>query len=153
MHAINYLTFNEVQPKDFLPLLNSQKIRKHLIAHELFTVETLAQWMHSKIEVDNTQGCKVRAIIYKDELVGWCGIQLEEGKYEIAIIIDDKVWGLGKKVFQDMMGWAKELGHHEIFIHFLHTRPEYKFLTKIAKNVHKTEFFGSMFTVYELIVA
>ena len=51
-----------------------------------------------------------------------------------------------------MMVWAKELGHDEIFIHFLHTRPDYKFLTKIAENVYKNDFLGSQFTTYQLNV-
>lgn len=152
MSTIEYLKFDETDAYDFLPLLNSKKIRKHLIEHELFTIETLATWINSKIEVDITSGCRVRAILYENELAGWCGIQFEEGKYEIAIIINDKFWGLGKKVFIDMMNWAKELGHNEVFIHFLHTRPNYKFLKKIAKNVYTSELFGSKFTTYQLTV-
>ncbi len=150
MGTVQYLKFNTINPSDFLPLLNSNIIRKHLIEHELFTVETLTAWMNSKIEVDAISGCKVRAIIYEDELAGWCGIQLEDGKYELAIIIDDKYWGLGKKVFKDMMCWAKELGHKDVYIHFLHTRPDYKFLKNIAKNVYPTELFGNVFTTYQL---
>jgi len=150
MNTVAYLSFNEINPSDFLPLLNSQKIRKHLIEHELFTIDTLTTWMNSKIEVDSTFGCRVRAVICDGELAGWCGIQFEEGKHEIAIIIDDKFWGLGKKVFQDMMCWAKELGHDEIFIHFLHTRPGYKFLKKRAKNIYESELFGDKFTTYQL---
>jgi len=152
MGTVKYLKFNIINPSDFLPLLNSKIIRKHLIEHELFTIETLITWMNSKIEVDAIPGCKVRGIVCEDELAGWCGIQLEEGKYELAIIIDDKFWGLGKKVFKDMMCWAKELGHNDVYIHFLHTRPEYKFLKKIAKNVHQAELFGNVFTTYQLKV-
>lgn len=152
MRPVDYFRFSEINANDFLPLLNSQKARKHLIQHELFTIETLRAWMNSKIKVDATSGCRVRAIVCDGELAGWCGIQLEEGKYEIAIIIDDKFWGLGKQVFKDMMCWAKELGHNEIFIHFLHTRPDYKFLKKIAKNMYVGEYFGSKFTTYQLTV-
>ena len=61
MSTVDYLIFNEINASDFLPLLNSQKIRKHLIEHELFTIETLTIWMNSKIEVDVTSGCRVRA--------------------------------------------------------------------------------------------
>jgi hypothetical protein len=108
--------------------------------------------MHSKLEVDATSGCKVRGIFFDGELAGWCGIQLEGDNYELAIIIDDKFWGLGKKVFKDMMRWAKELAHEVVYIHFLHTRPEYKFLKKMSSNVYKTELFDSTFTTYQLSV-
>ncbi len=56
MGTVNYLTFNKINPSDFLSLLNSKKIRKHLIEHELFTIETLIAWMNIKIEVDATSG-------------------------------------------------------------------------------------------------
>ncbi|MFV1997776.1 MAG: GNAT family N-acetyltransferase [Acidiferrobacterales bacterium] len=152
MSNVDYLRFDEITASDFLPLLNSQKIRKHLVEHELFTIDTLTTWMNSKIEVNTVSGCRVRAILCEGELAGWCGIQLEEEKYEIAIVIDDKYWGLGKQVFNDMMVWAKELDHDEIFIHFLHTRPEYKFLKKIAKNVYEADLPGRKFTTYQLTV-
>lgn len=152
MKSVDYLTFDKVDPCDFLPLLNSQKIRKHLIAHELFSIETLTAWMNSKIDLDSTHGCRVRAIVCDGKLAGWCGLQLEDGKYEIAIIIDDQFWGLGKQVFRELMGWAKEFGHNEVSIHFLHTRPEYKFLKKIARTTHETVLFGQKFTTYQLAV-
>lgn len=152
MSNVDYVRFNEINPNDFLPLLNSEKIRKHLIEHKLFTIDTLTAWMNAKIAVDAISGCKVRGIFCDGELAGWCGIQLEEDKHEIAIIIDDKFWGLGKRVFQDMMYWAKEFEHNEVFIHFLHTRPGYKFLKKMAKDVYETELFHSKFTTYQLVV-
>lgn len=152
MRTIEYPAFNTIDPNDFLPLLNSKKIRQHLVEHELFTIETLTAWMKGKVQVDAAPGCKVRGIICDGELAGWCGIQLDEGRYELAIIIDDKFWGLGKRVFKELMVWAKALQHDEVCIHFLHTRPEYQFLKKMAKNTYKAEFFGSQFTIYQLAV-
>ncbi len=152
MNYIRYIKLNEINPDDFIPLLNHQKTREHLIEHELFDREAVIQWVKSKDEVDSTNGCKVRAILVNQQLAGWCGIQFEAGKYEMAIVIDEKYWGLGKAVFLDVMGWAKELGHDELLIHFLHTRPEYKFLRKISKSVYQSELFGSQFTTYQLAV-
>lgn len=152
MNEIKYVKFNDINPNDFLMLLNSKKNREHLIEHELFDEVTAKSWVKSKIEVDSTQGCRVRAVIYNEQLAGWCGIQLEDDKYEIAIVIDNGFWGLGKKIFSEIMCWAKELGHKDIFIHFLQTRPDYKFLQKIAVNVYETNLFGNKFTTYQLAV-
>jgi len=41
LHNITYVKFDEIDLHKFLPLLNSQKIRKHLFEHDLFTVDTL----------------------------------------------------------------------------------------------------------------
>lgn len=149
---IMYVGLDKVSPDDFMVLLNKQKIREHLVDHDLFDSNTIKTWTQKKIEVDRTSGCRVRGIMSGNSFAGWCGIQLEDGKYEIAIVLDDEFWGIGKKVFNDVMSWAKELGHDEVFIHFLHTRPEYKFLRKISKNVFETEMLGNKFTTYQLSV-
>ena len=152
MNCIEYIKLDEVNPKEFVLLLNKQKIRKHLIDHQLFDIETVKAWIETKIEVDSSKGCKVRAIVVNQQLAGWCGIQLEDGKYEMAIVIDNNYWGLGRKIFREIMVWAKEFGHKTVFIHFLYTRPEYKFLRKISKNVYESELFGNKFTTYEIAV-
>ena len=152
MNCVEYIKLDEVSPKEFVLLLNKQNIRKHLIDHQLFDIETVKAWIETKIEVDSSKGCKVRAIVVNQQLAGWCGIQLEDGKYEIAIVIDNNYWGLGRKIFREIMVWAKEFGHKTVFIHFLYTRPEYKFLRKISKNVYKSELFGNKFTTYEIAV-
>jgi len=152
MKKIEYINFNDVTPKEFIPLLNKQKIREHLIDHQLFDERAVKEWVEAKIMVDSSQGCKVRAIVIDKQLVGWCGIQLEDEKYEIAVVIDDGYWGLGRQIFTEIMTWAKELGHKTVFIHFLYTRPEYKFLRKISKHVYESELLDNKFTTYELEV-
>lgn len=152
MPVIEYVKFSDVNPQDFLPLLNKLKIREHLIQHELFDINTTSAWMKSKVEVDGIEGCKVRAINVDNQLVGWCGIQFENDKYEIAIVIDDSSWGLGIKIFHEMMVWAKIIGHKEVYINFLHTRPKYKFLQKRSKKCYESELYGSKFNTYQLEV-
>ncbi|MCB1875396.1 MAG: hypothetical protein KDH88_05420 [Chromatiales bacterium] len=152
MKHIEYLRLDEIDPAEFVALLNKKKIREHLIEHPMFTVCTVDRWLKEKINIDSNRGCRVRAIAVDDQLAGWCGIQPDDHRYEIAIVIDDDYWGLGPKVFRDVMGWANELGHELVAIHLRHTRPEYRFLRKIAKNVYATELLGDRFTTYELAV-
>ncbi len=152
MSILEYLKLDEINPKDFVCLLNKQKVREHLIEHELFVLESVESWVKQKMEVDSIPGCKVRAIITNAQLIGWCGIQLENEKYEVAFVIDEKFWGIGKVVFQEIIRWAMIIGHDELFIHFHHTRPEYKFLRKISKNVYKSELLGSKFTTYQIAI-
>ncbi|PCI12145.1 MAG: GNAT family N-acetyltransferase [Thiotrichales bacterium] len=147
-----YVPFDEIAAADFMKLLNQQKIREHLVEHGLFDAGSIKNWVKGKIEVDRTDGCRVRGIISENTFAGWCGLQLEDGKYEIAIVLDPKHWGIGTAVFSDIMRWAKELGHDEVFIHLLHTRPEYQFLRKIAKRVFESEQLGQKFTTYHLSV-
>ena len=152
MKQIEYINFKDVTPKDFIPILNKQRVREHLVDHPLFDENAVKEWLKNKIMVDSSQGCKVRAIVIDKQLAGWCGIQLEDNKYEIAVVIDDNYWGSGRQIFVDIMTWAKELGHETVFIHLLYTRPEYKFLRKASKNVYENELLGNIFTTYELEV-
>lgn len=85
-------------------------------------------------------------------LAGWCGIQPDDNGFEIAIGIAKDFWGFGISIFQEMMLWAKEMGHKEIVLHLLETRPEYKFLKRKATKVQKTELFGRNFTTYFISV-
>lgn len=152
MTHITYLKLNELTPTELLPLLNKQRIRAHLVDHPLFDAQTVTAWLLEKIEIDASPGCKVRAVLVDQQLAGWCGIQFEEGKYGIALVLDDAYWGLGRQIFRDLMGWAKALGHTTVFIQLLYTRPEYRFLRKIAKSVYQCRLMGNKFTTYELRV-
>lgn len=149
---MEYKPLDELEPEMFLPLLNKQKIRTHLVEHPLFNADTARAWLLAKGEVDAAEGCRVRAIVVDGQLAGWCGIQRENGQYELAVVLDDGHWGLGKTVFRDMMGWARDLGHDTVFIHLLQTRPEYRFLRKLARQVSESQLLGRRFTTYELAV-
>lgn len=147
---IKYKKLDEINKSDFLNFLNKESIRKHLISHPLFDENLLNTWIEDKLTMDKMKGCKIRAILVDDILAGWCGIQYEDEKYEIAIILDENFWGIGVEVFKKLIKWAKELNHKTIFINFLHTRKEYKFLEKIALDKYETELFGDKFVTYEL---
>ena len=148
MSRIEYIAMTKVDPGQLLSLLNKGRVRAHLMNHQIFDKESLSLWLQEKIEVDSSRGCRVRAIVVDEQCVGWCGIQQDGGEYEIAVVLDDRHWGLGRKIFRELMAWAKELGHQTVSVHFLHTRPENKFLWKIANSVYENEITGNKFTIY-----
>lgn len=152
MSIIDYAHLSDVNPIDFLPILNKPATRTHLIEHRLFTEATVTEWVESKIQLDQLPGCRIRAIRITGVLVGWCGIQNENSQYEMAIVLDDSHWGIGKRVFADMMHWAEELKHKRLVIHLLDTRRKYRSLRKMAKRVYATEMLGARFTTYELSI-
>ena len=149
---IEYLELGAVDSSRLMALLNSPAIRTHLVQHELFRPETITEWVASKQAMDAEPGCRVRAVVCDNELAGWCGIQFEDGYYEIAIVIDQAFWGVGVSVFRDIMTWASALGHREIYMHLRHTRPEYRFLNKMARSVVRTRLLGEAFTRYQFTV-
>lgn len=152
MNSIEYTTLNLVDPDPLLSLLNKERVRAHLMNHQPFDRESLQLWIKAKIKMDATPGCRVRAILVDGQCAGWCGIQQNNDDYEIAVVLDDYHWGLGRKIFRELMAWAKEMGHKTVSIHFLHTRPAYKFLTKFAQSVHESHILRNRFTTYTLAV-
>ncbi|WP_299584809.1 N-acetyltransferase [uncultured Microbulbifer sp.] len=152
MSEIKYLSFNDVDPEDFLAVVNEKALRKHLIDHALFDSISIRDWMEAKIKIESMSGCRVRAIYIGGMLAGWCGIQPDNNGFEFAIVISQKFWGFGRTIFKTLMCWAKELGHKEIVFHLLGSRPEYKALNRIATKVHKTELLGQWFTTYYISI-
>lgn len=152
MTEIEYTSLQDLDRGELLSILNKDKIRKHLVTHDQFNEESLTNWVSGKINVDLTHGCKVRGIRVNGGVVGWCGIQFENESYELAIVLNEEYWGIGITVFKDMMVWASELGHSHVVLHLFKTRPEYKFLKKMASRVYESTMFGQKYTSYELRV-
>ncbi|MFM4977845.1 GNAT family N-acetyltransferase [Aeromonas rivipollensis] len=145
---MKFIPFDEVRSEDFLPLVNDETLRKHLIDHPPFELATVRRWMGEKMAIDALPGCRVRAVLIDGALVGWCGLQPDEEGVEIAIVIARAGWGRGLDIFNEMMGWARSMGHQEVLFHLLGTRPLYKSLARRATRVTKTTLSGHPFTTY-----
>ncbi|WP_370979500.1 N-acetyltransferase [Agaribacterium sp. ZY112] len=153
MNNIEFLPFSQVVPKDLLSVVNEDSLRTHLIDHAYFDERSLLAWMADKINTDASTGCRIRAVYIGGSLAGWCGIQPDTKGFELAIVISQRFWGFGIRIFKTLMLWAKELGHQEVLFHLLETRPEYKALNKLATKVDKTELAGRSFTTYYIAVS
>ncbi len=152
MKNIEYTGLQHLDRTELLEILNKQKIREHLVEHEQFDETMLNDWITDKVEVDSSKGCKVQGIKVNGSVAGWCGIQFENNDYELAIVLDEQYWSIGITVFKDAMVWASELGHEHLVLHLFNTRPEYKFLRKMASKVYESTLFGEKYTSYELKV-
>ncbi|MGY3864289.1 GNAT family N-acetyltransferase [Aeromonas bivalvium] len=145
---MEFRSFADVNAADFLPLLNDETLRQHLIDHPPFELATVRRWMEEKMAIDALPGCRVRAVLIDSALVGWCGLQPDEEGVEMAIVIARAGWGRGLAIFNEMMGWARSLGHQEVVFHLLGSRPLYKSLARRATRVKTTTLSGHPFTTY-----
>ena len=152
MNTITYRKFSAVDSSSFIPILNEESIRDHLISHNIFDEQSVNEWVEEKIECSSIAGCRIRAVYLDNNLVCWCGIQKEDKEYEIAIVISKSSWGIGVSIFNKLIGWSKELGHKEVVIHLLETRPEYKFLRRKSIRTHDTKMLGRKFRTYHISV-
>lgn len=136
----------------WLKILNHKKVRKHLIPHPQFDELLLQQWISGKVETDSKPGCRIRAIMCNQQLAGWCGIQEDAGEYELAVVVHPHFIGVGLQTYKELMKWSKDFGHRQVLVHFLHTRPLYRFLQKRAISVRHRQLYGQQFTSYTLAV-
>ncbi len=152
MEQVSYVRIEELNPNELLGILNKQKVREYLVSHALFDQSSIQAWIAGKVTVNSKSGCRVRGIMVDKAVAGWCGIQFENDSYELAIVLDEKYWGIGVRVFKDVITWASELGHDKVLLHLLATRPEYTFLRKRSVRVFESTLFGQKFISYELRV-
>lgn len=152
MSDIEYLGFDALEPKAFLALLNRAKVRRHLVKHQQFDEPAAAEWVAQKLSIDSMPGCRLRVVSLDGELAGWCGIQPDADGFELAVVLDEGYWGIGLKVYKTMMSWAQAFGHDFVNIHLLSSRPEYRFLQKMAASVTRSEWQGEAFVSYRIAV-
>lgn len=128
---IDYIPLESSPRSDLLRIMNDERVRRHLIGGERFTTESLEAWIEVKSRMDEDPSCRIRGVRVHGEYAGWCGIQREEdGTYGLGIILDPEYWGCGPAIFEDMVQWSRELGHREVFVHLLDSRPVSRFLSK-----------------------
>lgn len=149
---LTYVQLHHLSTADLLGLLNDPQVRRHLVVHDMFDAGTADAWLRDKQTMDLREDCRIRGIRVDDALAGWCGVQAIDGEHELAIVLDPDHWGLGPRVFRDLLGWAGELGHETVLIHLLDTRPMYRFLQRIATQSTVTHHLGRRFTTYRIPV-
>jgi GNAT superfamily N-acetyltransferase len=149
---IEYLDLPDLKSEELLHIFKKSKVREHLVAHKEFDETSLGTWIEEKIKVNAESGCRVKGIEMDGNVAGWCGIQQDGDRYELAVVLDTQFWGIGVAVFKELMGWAAELGHEKVVLHLFNTRREYRFLKKLASRVYKSKIFGESYTSYELVV-
>lgn len=150
---LTYHTFDTSPSEEWIELLNSDLVRKHLIQHPKFVAETLEIWLQSKIREDQGPGCRIRAIHSDGKLVGWCGIQIESGNYELALVLAPEYWGRGREVINQVIKWAQELGHKQLLAHLPQTRSQTKALERLfGRPIGISKIKGHVFNTYRIAI-
>ena len=68
MSTLEYRELNKINPLDFIPILNEDSIRNHLIDHDVFNTERVQTWVAEKMKCDVLDKCRIRGV-YLDEQV------------------------------------------------------------------------------------
>ncbi|MCG8673680.1 MAG: hypothetical protein MI867_30105, partial [Pseudomonadales bacterium] len=92
MNNVEYTSLQDLDRVDLLRLLNTEKVGEHLASHDKFNEDSLEEWIAQKTNVNSTTGCVIKGIKFDDKVAGWCGIQFENGAYELALVLDEEFW-------------------------------------------------------------
>ena len=148
---LTYHEFYTSSTEEWVELLNLDMVRKHLIKHPMFTTESVKVWLQSKIKMNQERSCILREIRNEGKLIGWCGIQIESGDYELALVLSPKYWGHGRDAINQLKIWAQELGHNQLLMHIPQTRPQKKALERLfGKPIKVSNIKDSIFNTYRI---
>ncbi|MCP4923807.1 MAG: GNAT family N-acetyltransferase [bacterium] len=69
-----------------------------------------------------------------EDIVGWAGFKLwKEGEYEILMVLSPGSWGLGFKIYEDLIHRAKQDFHlQKIFVLLPETRRSFRLVEKLG---------------------
>lgn len=149
---MKFVDLKSINLDRLVAFLNENDIRAHLIKHALYDTQTAQEWVNSKLALDALEGCYVRAIEVDGSLAGWCGIQPDDSVYEIAIVLQKSCWGMGIPVFRQLLEIAKKMGHKEVVLNLLDSRPQYESLRRLASKVETRHIHGGCFTTYHILL-
>ena len=74
MKIIEYVDIQDLNRTEILIILNKQKVRDHLVLHDVFDETLLDEWINGKAKVNRSYGCKVKGITVNGTAAGWCGV-------------------------------------------------------------------------------
>ena len=126
-----------------------RRIREHLTGHELFTVDRVKHWIRTKMRRAPGKACR-EALLVAGLPAGVLYSLMETD--EIAIVIDENQWGLGPRIFRDVMDGPRCSAMRRCSCICCIPGLNTDSLRRIARKVYTTELLGDRYTTYELMV-
>lgn len=87
--------------------MNHPLVRRQLpLAQGKFDDNAYQQFLSSKIDLWEKHGYGPWAIFIDQRFSGWGGLQYEEGDPDLALVLHPEYWGVGKKIYEEIIQWA-----------------------------------------------
>jgi hypothetical protein len=151
--AIAYRNIDDVDLTEMCTILNSDDVRHHLIKHDLFTEHSIKEWISGKKSLCLLDPrVYIKSCYFEQRLMGWCGIQMENGRYGLGIILDKDYWGFGRQIYRHLLDVADRLKIRELYVYLLGNRHSSRALIRegwIPLGTDSLE--GFQFLVYKRI--
>jgi [ribosomal protein S5]-alanine N-acetyltransferase len=131
---IEFKRLPEICKAEVIALLNHPLVRRHMpLAKGDFDEAAYAAFIADKEALFAEHGYGPWAIVVDGKFVGWGGLQFEEGDADLALVLHPDYWGLGKKIYQEIIKMAfGKMGLESITILLPPSRKGMKGLTKLG---------------------
>lgn len=101
---IEFKPLRDVDKSDIIELLNNQRLRQHMpLAQGDFNEADYNAFLTSKEQLWLEHGFGPWAIMADGAFVGWGGLQPEMGDADIALVLHPAYWGLGKRIYDEII--------------------------------------------------
>lgn len=98
-----------------------------LAKDSLFDEKQCLAWVKGKEKQWQDHGYGPWAFLVDNKFAGWGGLQYEDGDADLALVLHPQYWGLGKKIFNEIIRKAfNEMGMESITILLPPTRNKLK---------------------------
>ncbi|MBN2479351.1 MAG: GNAT family N-acetyltransferase [Parachlamydiales bacterium] len=114
--------------------LLDERVIRHM-AFERVTLENSIVIVNDAIDHWNRYNIGSYAVIDSktNKLIGWAGFKALNGDFELLIVISSNYWGIGKKIYDELINKAKnEFFLEKIYLFLPITRKSFKYIEKLG---------------------
>lgn len=99
---IKFSRLSLINPKDIIELNTNELVLKQMpLATDQFDIDQCITWVKEKQW--EVYGHGPWAFLVNDNFAGWGGLQYEDGDADLALVLHPKYWGLGKRIFDEIL--------------------------------------------------
>ncbi|WP_339815749.1 GNAT family N-acetyltransferase [uncultured Imperialibacter sp.] len=142
--TIEFRQLSEVSTSAIVALMNNPLVRRQMpLLTDYFDEAACAAFVAAKTRLWDEHGYGPWAFVVDDVFAGWGGLQPEAGEADLALVLHPGYWGLGKKLYQKIIGRAfTEMGLESVTVLFPPSRTRVKGLLRLGFTEESEVYIG-----------
>lgn len=150
---IDFKRLTEVGKSEIIELMNNPLVRRQMpLTRDNFEESDCDEFVAAKERLWSVHGYGPWAFVVDGQFVGWGGLQSEGGEADLGLVLHPKHWGIGKALYEEIIGRAfGEMGFEAVTVLLPPTRTRVKGLLRLGfKKDGELEVGGERFIRYRL---
>ncbi|MCH6258502.1 GNAT family N-acetyltransferase [Puniceicoccaceae bacterium K14] len=131
---IEFKRLSEVARSGIIELMNNQLVRRQMpLAPSNFNEIDCERFIAAKEQLWTEHGYGPWAFVIDGRFGGWGGLQSENGEADLALVLHPNYWGVGKKIYTEIVRRAfDEMRFESLTVLLPPTRKKIKALFKLG---------------------